>query len=1127
MKAISSINKYLIIVNKSFLCNDENKQNEQHFSILSRDMWEIVFAQAQLNFVPPRPSCPHLAAPLRSPTQARARMVRLTRQLETEQSAAERHSEALQHQLGFLQTQITAKRGAYMALAAAAACSDVVIDTEPAATFSTSSSSFVAAALSSIPETQTEGSADANLESAATSSSLSATAAAASSAPPPIGLSNESDMFASLEALYASVTTVEETKPLLAYLANQVVVWKRKRIASARETSEMHERLEQCQQQAMDAQHRVGAIKLEADRRLMEQQVVHEREKRQLMLELQGLSEEWARTGGVSSGLAIGVDADQFTVYRSDAAIDSHDRSATGKASHHHTDAASLSSSRIGRPSRRLRTHVGGDAAPSAFSGVVRVGGTGVPLSTGASAPPFLPSSHSGNAFLGPLSFAPSVGIGGTCMGGIIGAGGVHLGPFNPAALERLITPTVSSQNKLKTHEVAAGSRRRPPPTIASLVASAASGSNSATASAASTAEADAAAVANLLPAVFHRLASSDTVVSAARKRSDSQDRSQQPSASALIASRGIAVPGLHAVSGQGSGVATLVSDGTLVGSTHLSPVFGATASSPSTPTAAFVLGRGSFDDGLDTHADHLASGVDDQSQTQIRGQHSQFAHLLARLPDEPLRSRDSYGSLTSGMDNESVGSARSHSRPHSSLAVSRASLDDASAASIASFGGAADDGFASGAEFDSFSAIGNAAAMATQHVSHATRLRTSNAHHHPSRGNANSASASGSVPTWMQPTISSSNNNHQHAAGDEGRSESASHSNRPATAGAPMQSASAKSVVHDRLHRTKLESHKMAERPGTASAALSASTAASLSTAASASRGSTGTGGALSRPASARERNERPNAHHSQSHSHAGDINLALSSMHAGASRKPKSHTPAPFSSALTASASTSAAAIAPSSDSSDDDSSASSSAAASARGPSLATLEMMFADIASSGRDGPSPTPNHSAAEHDQHDSTVASTLAAVSHAASETAGSVALSSASRISPDFQLETYFSPPPAPLVRALSRLRSSSASGSPSVSAGESDENSNAVIGNYRSSQHHYTPRTHEATSAASPSGSSPSPLPLGANSSLVVGSAVKSRFGVDSSMQMRESELASMMSDFEQSLKTAPRRE
>ncbi len=97
---------------------------------------------------------------------------------------------------------------------------------------------------------------------------------------------------------------------------------------------------------------------------------------------------------------------------------------------------------------------------------------------------------------------------------------------------------------------------------------------------------------------------------------------------------------------------------------------------------------------------------------------------------------------------------------------------------------------------------------------------------------------------------------------------------------------------------------------------------------------------------------------------------------------------------------------------------------------------------------------------------------------------------------------------------------------------AGESDENSDTVIGNHRSSQHHYTPHTHEAASSAFATGSSPSPSPLGANSSsgvgsAVSGSAVKSRFGVDSSMQMRESELASMMSDFELSLKTAPRRE
>jgi hypothetical protein len=1065
-------------------------------------------------------------------------MARLTRQLETEQSAAERHSEALQHQLSFLQSQISAKRAAYMALAAATASSDVAADAEPAVTAPTSSTSLVAAALSSVSETESEGGADSTTrESSTTIASLHASEAAATAAPPHIGFSNESDMLASLDALYASLTTVEETKPLLAYLANQVVVWKRKRIASARETSEMHERLEQCQQQAMDAQHRIGAIKLEADRRLMEQQVAHEREKRQLMLELQGLSEEWARTGGVSSGVTIaGADTGQFTVYHSDAAIDSHDWSAAGKASHHHSaDVSLLSSSRIGRPSRRLRAHAGADAAPSAFSGVARVGGNTVPLLTGASAPPFLPSSHSGNAFLGPLSSAASVG-GGMGMGGIIGVGSSHLGPFNPAALERLITPTVSSQNKLKTHEVAAGSRRRPPPTIANLVASSASGFSAAAVSAASTAEADAAAVANFLPAVFHRLASSDTVVSAARKRSDSQDRSQQPSASALIASRGIAAPGLHAVSGQCSGVATLATDATLShGSSHVSPVFGATASSPSTPTAAFALGRGSFDDGLDSHADHLASDADGQSQTHNRSQHSQFAHMHGRLPDEPLRSRASHGSLASSTDDESVGSARSLSRPHSSIAVSRASLDNAAAASIVPFRGAADDGPASGAEFDSFSAIGNAVAMASQHVSHATRLRTSNAHHHPSRGNSSSASASGSFPTWMQPTISSSNNNHQHAAGDEGRSDSSSgHSNRPAMAGASTQFAGAKSVVHDRLYRTKLESHKMAERPGTASATLSAPSASSASASTvSTVRGATVAGAALARPASARERSERPSAHRAQSLSHAGDPNLALLSMHAGVSRKPKSHIPTASASAFTAGVSVgaSAAVMAPSSDSSDDDSSACSSAAASARGPSLATLEMMFADIASSGRDGPSPPPNHSAAEHTQHDNTSASSLATVSHVASEAAGSVvALSVASLISPDFQLETYFSPPPAPLVRALSRLRSSSASRSPSAGASESDENTNAVIGNYSSSQHYYTPRTHEATSAAS--GSSPSPLPLSAESlsvvgSAVCGSAVKSRFGVDSSMQMRESELASMMTDFEQSLKIAPRRE
>ena len=159
------------------------------------------------------------------------------------QSAAERRSEALQHQLGFLQTQITEKRGAYMALAAAAALSDTVtVDAEPVAAAATS---LVAAALSSVPEIEAEGSADAATSATSSSdpSSVSATAVAAP-APPPIGLSNESDMFASLDALYASVTTVEETKPLLAYLANQVVVWKRKKIASVRETSEMQEKLE-------------------------------------------------------------------------------------------------------------------------------------------------------------------------------------------------------------------------------------------------------------------------------------------------------------------------------------------------------------------------------------------------------------------------------------------------------------------------------------------------------------------------------------------------------------------------------------------------------------------------------------------------------------------------------------------------------------------------------------------------------------------------------------------------------------------------------------------------------------------------------------------------------------------
>jgi hypothetical protein len=155
----------------------------------------------------------------------------------------------------------------------------------------------------------------------------------------------------------------------------------------------------------------------------MEQAVQHEREKRALMLEMQGLSEEWASTGGDSND-------DVFVVHRNQLP--------PIQLAHSVVHESDLVSRRVKSHNARLQST---DNRPS---------------SPGRGRPP-VPAA------------------------------------FNPASLERLVTPTVSSQNKFKPVQ--------------------------------NKVDPSAAAHAAFVPPVFQRLASSDTVVSAARKRAESQDR--------------------------------------------------------------------------------------------------------------------------------------------------------------------------------------------------------------------------------------------------------------------------------------------------------------------------------------------------------------------------------------------------------------------------------------------------------------------------------------------------------------------------------------------------------------------------------------------------------------------------
>jgi DNA repair exonuclease SbcCD ATPase subunit len=137
-------------------------------------------------------------SPLLSPAQARARTVKMARQLESEHTEAEQRCEALQQQLKFLQSQLISKRDAYAAMVPSIASSEV--DSE-------------------------------------------------------LAVDN-----CALEPVISNLQSVEEARPVMAYLISQVALWKRRRIAADSDAEALRDRADVAQSNALDAQQRIGML---------------------------------------------------------------------------------------------------------------------------------------------------------------------------------------------------------------------------------------------------------------------------------------------------------------------------------------------------------------------------------------------------------------------------------------------------------------------------------------------------------------------------------------------------------------------------------------------------------------------------------------------------------------------------------------------------------------------------------------------------------------------------------------------------------------------------------------------------------------------------------------------------
>lgn len=475
-----------------------------------------------------------------------------------------------------------------------------------------------------------------------------------------------------------------------------------------------------------------------------------------------------------------------------------------------------------------------------------------------------------------------------------------------------------------------------------------------------------------------------------------------------------------------------------------------------------------------------------------------------------------------------------------------------------------------------------------------------------------------GALPTWMQPTISSTS----HFA----------HDDNPKNKSSSSSASAAPSATHDRLYRTKLESHKIAEQQLTGPNLVAAQFGSLLRAP---------TAGVLaSSSSSSAQSSSRPSSS-SSSGGASSSSSSSSSSAAPASSRGVRRDRPATASSALP---SASALQIQPSglppvvpsssiprpstASSVSSSSSSSDSQAASGRGgPSMESLEVMFEDLVHSSSDlavsarSNQPVPavpadDISSASAPSFWSSYSNQPPAGSSAASNAAlaefaalpppkplfpsspppssdihasaapkllspHGLAFSSPSRYQPppvgEFQMSTYFpeqnapahaqsdssshssfsSPPPASRHQGLMAGSPSSSSSRPSTSSASSQQRrfSEALIimpvgtGSPRRGLDSIAPemlmpmgyangagRSNLGSRASSNNSSRPSSRSemvadadsnnVNDNNTSGATSGAKSRFGVDFSMTSRENELASLMSEFEQSLGQSRRR-
>lgn len=286
---------------------------------------------------------------------ARARMARLTRQMEADQQAADLHADALQERLTFLQSQMAAKRLAMDALPGA---SSPLRQASPPT-------------LPSVPEQNQQQqqpvtprrSSPLNLDADDVNSATispaelqqllnqptSPVSASASGIPTfPTSAAADADLVDLLSALDSSPAVQSaissDPRPVLAWLVDQVVQWQRRKVLASRQAGDALQQLEAARRELLAAQQKIDAVRLEADRRLLELQRQHERDKRSWMLpahEHDGSAgaddEPTVNALGKTSSSQNGEDEIFDVHYVSSTSFASASSSSSSSASHHHS----------------------------------------------------------------------------------------------------------------------------------------------------------------------------------------------------------------------------------------------------------------------------------------------------------------------------------------------------------------------------------------------------------------------------------------------------------------------------------------------------------------------------------------------------------------------------------------------------------------------------------------------------------------------------------------------------------------------------------------------------------------------------------------------------------------------